>query len=432
MTAELAKVKIFLQLVYYFCNASYHSTISSLPKSFVDSPLLAQGWIPLRDLATFKKMKGLITQPADIAESIIYSSSELFELSVDGVYLRRKTEFVASKVFKEMFNISLLAGYAMEAVGFDQLVTVVEVEAYFSRFGEIQNVSKHIGISTWDERYNLSFFIEFKELDSMIKSLAATHMYEDSSIQVRAHRKPDVSAAMVVISQAGSTYPKGKIVEFKLVSDVIESVEQYSIQEQFEKYATVAMIDYVKGNATGYIEFKQSVALEAISVIFNNGGLHIQGEPIQLRALVEDEEQMYWMVKAEKQMIQGPNRISVLDLAHAAKFSKQAIQQQKITIRRKGKAKKIKGRTKTGTNRLTKYHSREIKDCDSKLTDTAKSTNIHIDETVLSALGVKHGKNGVGKTTKTLKFNKKFHNLKRHGTSDSNAMQNLLEGFDRI
>ncbi|KAH6579493.1 hypothetical protein BASA61_010245 [Batrachochytrium salamandrivorans] len=84
--SDTTKAAIFLQLVAYLDNANYNGTIANLPKSFADSPLLAQGWIPLRDLVSFKRMKDMHLTPASIAEAIVFIPSALFELSPDAAY----------------------------------------------------------------------------------------------------------------------------------------------------------------------------------------------------------------------------------------------------------------------------------------------------------------------------------------------------------
>ncbi|KAJ1336767.1 hypothetical protein BSLG_006870 [Batrachochytrium salamandrivorans] len=412
--SDTTKAAIFLQLVAYLDNANYNGTIANLPKSFADSPLLAQGWIPLRDLVSFKRMKDMHLTPASIAEAIVFIPSALFELSPDAAYLRRISEFDADKVTKELSNHSIMARYVVEAVGFAHDVSTAEVEVYFGRFGVIRNVSTTVGVSSCDQRYNTTFLVEFKELDSMVQTLAATHTYEDTVIQVHAK---DV----VALSTAKKSYPKGKVVEFRVAL--------------FEKFASVKSVEFVKGNMIGYVQFKKPVAEEAISVIMSMGGIRIDDEVIQLRALSGDEERLYWTVVQEKLRINGPRTSAGVDLEHAVKFAKQTMAAHKGRSK-KGKTKgKTTGRAKNSA--LTgRYHTSVVSSLNADAPNVSEGNGDMVDAisdtTLQSALGIKRGKSGVKKAGASVKPHRNNKVSKHRGTPGASSMKDLLEGFDRI
>ncbi|KAH6560492.1 hypothetical protein BASA50_008087 [Batrachochytrium salamandrivorans] len=433
--SDTTKAAIFLQLVAYLDNANYNGTIANLPKSFADSPLLAQGWIPLRDLVSFKRMKDMHLTPASIAEAIVFIPSALFELSPDAAYLRRISEFDADKVTKELSNHSIMARYVVEAVGFAHDVSTAEVEVYFGRFGVIRNVSTTVGVSSCDQRYNTTFLVEFKELDSMVQTLAATHTYEDTVIQVHAKSKSNVNTDVVALSTAKKSYPKGKVVEFRVVSDVAETLERPMIQALFEKFASVKSVEFVKGNMIGYVQFKKPVAEEAISVIMSMGGIRIDDEVIQLRALSGDEERLYWTVVQEKLRINGPRTSAGVDLEHAVKFAKQTMAAHKGRSK-KGKTKgKTTGRAKNSA--LTgRYHTSVVSSLNADAPNVSEGNGDMVDAisdtTLQSALGIKRGKSGVKKAGASVKPHRNNKVSKHRGTPGASSMKDLLEGFDRI
>ncbi|KAH9274402.1 hypothetical protein BASA83_003032 [Batrachochytrium salamandrivorans] len=403
--SDTTKAAIFLQLVAYLDNANYNGTIANLPKSFADSPLLAQGWIPLRDLVSFKRMKDMHLTPASIAEAIVFIPSALFELSPDAAYLRRISEFDADKVTKELSNHSIMARYVVEAVGFAHDVSTAEVEVYFGRFGVIRNVSTTVGVSSCDQRYNTTFLVEFKELDSMVQTLAATHTYEDTVIQVHAKSKSNVNTDVVALSTAKKSYPKGKVVEFRVVSDVAETLERPMIQALFEKFASVKSVEFVKGNMIGFVLFSG------------------------------DEERLYWTVVQEKLRINGPRTSAGVDLEHAVKFAKQTMAAHKGRSK-KGKTKgKTTGRAKNSA--LTgRYHTSVVSSLNADAPNVSEGNGDMVDAisdtTLQSALGIKRGKSGVKKAGASVKPHRNNKVSKHRGTPGASSMKDLLEGFDRI
>ncbi|KAJ1337090.1 hypothetical protein BSLG_006850 [Batrachochytrium salamandrivorans] len=415
--SDTTKAAIFLQLVAYLDNANYNGTIANLPKSFADSPLLAQGWIPLRDLVSFKRMKDMHLTPASIAEAIVFIPSALFELSPDAAYLRRISEFDADKVTKELSNHSIMARYVVEAVGFAHDVSTAEVEVYFGRFGVIRNVSTTVGVSSCDQRYNTTFLVEFKELDSMVQTLAATHTYEDTVIQVHAKSKSNVNTDVVALSTAKNLTQREKLLS------------------AFEKFASVKSVEFVKGNMIGYVQFKKPVAEEAISVIMSMGGIRIDDEVIQLRALSGDEERLYWTVVQEKLRINGPRTSAGVDLEHAVKFAKQTMAAHKGRSK-KGKTKgKTTGRAKNSA--LTgRYHTSVVSSLNADAPNVSEGNGDMVDAisdtTLQSALGIKRGKSGVKKAGASVKPHRNNKVSKHRGTPGASSMKDLLEGFDRI
>ncbi|KAJ1330145.1 hypothetical protein BSLG_009675 [Batrachochytrium salamandrivorans] len=316
-----------------------------------------------------------------------------------------------TKSLKSYQTTSIMARYVVEAVGSAHDVSTAEVEVYFGRFGVIRNVSTTVGVSSCDQRYNVDdLLVEFKELDSMVQTLAATHTYEDTVIQVHAK---DV----VALSTAKKSYPKEKLLSF--VSDVAETLERPMIQ----------------GNMIGYVQFKKPVAEEAISVIMSMGGIRIDDEVIQLRALSGDEERLYWTVVQEKLRINGPRTSAGVDLEHAVKFAKQTMAAHKGRSK-KGKTKgKTTGRAKNSA--LTgRYHTSVVSSLNADAPNVSEGNGDMVDAisdtTLQSALGIKRGKSGVKKAGASVKPHRNNKVSKHRGTPGASSMKDLLEGFDRI
>ncbi|KAL2916070.1 hypothetical protein HK105_204494 [Polyrhizophydium stewartii] len=320
MATPAAKTSVFLQLVKYFGSSDYKGTLANVPKSFFAAPLLAEGWIPLKDLAGFKKMQALVKSPAEIIEAIAYVPSGLFEVSPDSQYVRRTREFDAAAVCADLANYAMLAGFAVEAVGFDDGVSAIEVQSYFGRFGPIERVTA--AASSWDPRFSTAFSVEFGNLEGMVSALVADHVYEDCPIQVRATSKAD-GPAVPTITATTLAFPKNRILEFRLAAEN-DTLTKAAVQAAFEALAGVKTVEYTKGGMLGHVQFKKAVAREIVGVIGRSGGVRVHGELLAVRALEGDEERLYWTVATEKQKLLGPTKISEVDLMHAARFAKMA------------------------------------------------------------------------------------------------------------
>eukprot|EP00842_Homolaphlyctis_polyrhiza_P001457 jgi/Hompol1/2311/HPOL_001970-RA len=239
-----------------------------------------------------------------------------------------------------------MSQFAVEATGFQDSVSSGEVTAYFSRFGAVKTVQLLHGPK------GKCYMIEFDDFDSMVKVLAAEHVYEDCVVQARAKSKGNATS-MPTIKASATSYTPNTVVEFQLNSDT-ETLTGLAIRILFEKFAAVKNIEFVPGHTLGHVEFKAAVAKEIIGIIAHAGGIRIEDEAVALRHLEGEEERLYWAVAHERQKTR-PNPVKKLtgaELMKAAALAKEKADK----LGRKRHSKRITASKLQAKKATVRYH----------------------------------------------------------------------------
>ncbi|KAJ3257540.1 hypothetical protein HK103_004449 [Boothiomyces macroporosus] len=273
---------LFLLIIKYFSKENFKSLASSVPKTFDNSPLLHQGWIPISHICQINKVKKLISNENDLVSTLAKFNSKYFEMNQG--YIKRTAEYEADAVIKEFLDWNVLSSCALHCSGLS--CTTEELKEYFSKYGKVVNCA----------RTNDGYLIEFDSASAMEKALLVDHVYEDEPIHVR---------VQAIQNQVKSLLPlqnQNKILEFELHGDT-ETLTKQQLKDYLDRLAQVADLDYEPGKTRGTIKFKQSVAQEIIKVAQKQGELVVQDVSIKLLPVTAQQELLCWKVFEEKQKL---------------------------------------------------------------------------------------------------------------------------------
>jgi hypothetical protein len=267
--AKLDQTFIFVALVNYLGSKSYRGTLSNLKL-----PLQTE-WIPITLLTTFSKLSSFSVK--DVSQSIISFQSSLFELDLECLHIRRKTEFESEKVLKDLE--SHLSNYNITVYGFETSTTILEVVAYFNQ---------HISIKSCSKTEKGAFTLEIGLMDDVIKALSMDHLYEESHLLLKLSAKTSYELPNTKFKCATN-----RIIEFQITNPVDHLTASQKVREQFEKLGKVQSVIYESSSTFGFVKFRKSIAKEALASAFHIGGLFLNDEQMQLRCLTGSEEHIW-------------------------------------------------------------------------------------------------------------------------------------------
>ncbi|KAJ3320218.1 hypothetical protein HDV06_005462 [Boothiomyces sp. JEL0866] len=261
---------LFLLIIKYFSNENFKSLLAGVPKTFENSPLLQQGWIPIAHICQMNKVKKLLKSGNDLVSTLVKFNSKYFEMNQG--YLKRTMEYSADVVIKEFLDWNVLSSCVLHCSGLN--CTTEELKEYFTSYGKVINCT----------RTNDGYLIEFDSTGAMEKALLADHVYEDEPIHVR------VQAIQNEVKSLLPLQNQNKILEFELNGDT-ETLTKQQLKDYLDRLAQVADLDYEPGSNRGTLKFKQSVAQEIIKVAQKQGDLTVQDVAIYLSPVTEKQKQ---------------------------------------------------------------------------------------------------------------------------------------------
>ncbi|KAJ3005011.1 hypothetical protein HKX48_000918, partial [Thoreauomyces humboldtii] len=276
----IAQRAILDLLLIYFCNSHINGTVANVPKHLFSEQDWTQGWIPIATIASFKRLHALTREPLDIALTASQLAPSIFEVSPDGLKLRRRAPFEE----KEVALLSArddLQKTCIEASGFSASTTVAEASAFFAHRGALASVTTGGAEGT--------FLVEYQDPENMVLVLASLPdqlVHEDQPIRVKGRSKVGYentrgTAPRTLETHAGMpSRPRNRIVRFELASPAPTTAEGVEVKALMSKFASVHSVDLVAGERTGFVRLKASVAEQVVEVVKRQGGIVVNGDPV--------------------------------------------------------------------------------------------------------------------------------------------------------
>lgn len=298
--------------------------------------------------------------------SIIKKHASLyFEISSD--LFRRTQSYEWDQVKKDSLTRSLCSTLVVSASGFGSLATEEEVKIFLeSKCGKLKSLSRDSNeYGTWN--------MSFDSFDALLASMHLELEYQDSKIKLVCKRyiliinlsTNDKFTKLYkgVKTNSGLSFTPNRILEFRTeVEGTI--VDKSLLSKIFEQYALVVTIDYNSGNI-GYVRLKKPVADQVVDIINRNGGLYLNEDVLQVRALQGDEDRVYWEIYGSKQI---DSKVPILPIKRKGLKRHIGISshlRKDTSLKKKGAS--IKKNTKRKRNALSKVKIHDLLDSISKL-----------------------------------------------------------------
>ncbi|KAJ3292333.1 hypothetical protein HDU76_007177 [Blyttiomyces sp. JEL0837] len=354
----------FLEL--YFCDKEIKNL---LHKAKVSHPSAnwVHGWIPLQMICTFKSVKAAGIKAQDLINAIMRICPAAFELSPDGSSIRRLVSFdqrTAIEKLQAANNLGTKHSLVLEALGFVDGTTRVEVKSYFDQFGRVNNVTMSTDLSG-----EPLAIVEFEDASTMVRVLSTSHSHEDSPIKVQARTKTQrisndntstinqlrdlpqlasVNARVEAFKPKGQAkiqasavlgYPINRIIAFGPVDpEWMRLSRARTIRAAFEKLGSVSDVWIEEGTTLGHIRFKSSVAKEIAEMVSRQGGLEVDGEILPVVALEGERERLFHEVQREKERLNPTSKSdSVIALEASLRLKKAGAERNIRHIQRRRK-----------------------------------------------------------------------------------------------
>ncbi|KAJ3019239.1 UNVERIFIED_CONTAM: hypothetical protein HDU68_010751 [Siphonaria sp. JEL0065] len=317
------------------------------------------GWVPFSTIAGFKAVKAAKVSVEMLREVAAEVVKGAFEISADGLLLRRVVSFDQQSLTESLTAANSLTdsccifkGLTADAIQPDFIAFIKEKFGGISRF--------HFDRDQSDADLQICL-IQFQDASVMIKLLASNSSpatYEDSILSVEAGSFPSPTTSSTntlvfdfnhpsltsrdprqqAVKQIGHTpihasavlgYPVNRILRFGPVPDTTQSAGftassiQFLARTEFEKLAPVVECILKPGETYGFIRFKKSVAKEIAEMVMRHRGIELGvGEKVVVEALQGEAERFFHSVKAEKDKIAAVASDAVIAL-NASKVVKQ-------------------------------------------------------------------------------------------------------------
>ncbi|KAJ3037800.1 hypothetical protein HDV00_001301 [Rhizophlyctis rosea] len=341
-------------LILYFSNSELKGTVANIPKGLLTELDWAEGWLPATALLTFKRISSITSYSPYVIEVATTLAPNIFESSPCGTKLRRRTPYDLRDA-AIAFAKETIAQNVVEARGFAPEKSSAEVKNYFARFGTVKDVT------VMNNPAEKVYAVAFEDPQVMIKVLASSHKYEDSKIHVsgRSATSPETQSTTaprpLETRSKIHTFARNRVLRFKL-PDPDTPPSHQSLKTAFETLSPVTSIDLDRGASIGHVRFKRGVAKDVIPIAMRQGGLVINGEVLELTALTEEEDRLYWEVSQERER-QVPEAVK-----KAIQAATQKAQQRRHAQGRKAKGKK--GSARKGAETVINVHGKRALDGD--------------------------------------------------------------------
>lgn len=296
------------QVEFYFSDSNFRKD------AFLKAQAQAnpEGYVEIKVLLTFNKLKALTTDVAAVAESL--KDSDVVDVSADGLSFKRSAELPAND--DSGARTVYVKGYPVD----DETVTIDSVKEQFSAYGKVLLVRlRRIKLT---KGFKGSVFVEFDNEKTVGDVVAAA--YKDSEVQIgwkdekfvcvmpytewtkrkEAKRKPTKSnepssgkrsadgAVKVDETPVKVEFTSGLIFR---VSEIPTDATLYEIKDFFKAIAEIKFVDYEGGNDTAHVRCADLAAAARVQEALKNGASLRETTGKLASVLLEgEEEQTYW------------------------------------------------------------------------------------------------------------------------------------------
>uniref|UniRef100_G3ML08 HTH La-type RNA-binding domain-containing protein n=1 Tax=Amblyomma maculatum TaxID=34609 RepID=G3ML08_AMBMU len=298
--------KIIKQVEYYFGDFN-------LPRDkFLQGKVKEDdGWVTIETLLTFNRLKSLTTEENVVAEALKKSTNQLLEVSSDGKKIRRSPAKPLPDGDKERQKLDELTVYAK---GFPPTTTIDELLEFFGQFGQCINVFmrrfpgnrkfKGSVFATFATKAEAEAFIakeglKFNELE-LKRSMKVDYVArKKEERQARLEEKAKKKAANQGSGADASEEAEAEDVVLGCllrVTGLGDKTTRETLKQAVEPYATLAFVDYSRGNPDAILRFVEEGSAQAVlaKLEAQGEGLKVDGCDVTATAVEGDEELEYW------------------------------------------------------------------------------------------------------------------------------------------
>lgn len=304
MATESADAAIRKQVEFYFGDSNYRR--DSFLRAAAEND--ADGFVPIKTLLTFNKLKKLTEDASAVATAV--ESSEEVELSEDKLSIRRKTPLPEEDLSKQ--RTVYVKGFDPE----DDTATIDNIQEFFSRYGRVLYVRQRKDPET--KQFKGSCFVEFEDREKAEACVndAGNITWKDKPFDCVMHladwlknrhekrkankRKSATEKKEEESKQREWQYENGLIVKFEGVPD---TTTREDLQEKFNTYGVVKYVEFATGQTEGYLRFSEPAGAKAAADAIQAGDLKVKEDhttPITGSLLEGDAEKEYWQKIKEK------------------------------------------------------------------------------------------------------------------------------------
>jgi hypothetical protein len=172
----MSEAAIRKQVEFYFSDSSYRKDV--FLKTVADGD--PEGWVPITVLLTFNKLKSITTNPEEVANALVASSSVV--VSEDKNRIRRTVPLPENDTSQA--RTLYVKGYPVE----DPDVSIESIAESFSTYGNINLV--RIRKDHVTRAFKGSVFIEFDNEDSVKTACQAAYKDGSTDCQLSYKEKP--------------------------------------------------------------------------------------------------------------------------------------------------------------------------------------------------------------------------------------------------
>lgn len=310
--AEVDRAAVKRQIEFYFSDSNFRKDAFLRAQAEADP----NGFVPIKVLLTFNKLKALTTDADLIAE--IMADSEVVDVSADKQSIKRSAELPAND--DSALRTLYVKGYPTEDAG----VTIEAVSAQFSTYGKVLMV--RLRREKGSKAFKGSCFVEFDSEKAVADAVAAANA--DGAVQI-GYKDAKFDCVMAYTEWAKRKEAKRKnsgkagdagasAGSHKRNSDALKTEEAptkteftaglifhvrelptdantYEIKEYFKKIADVKFVDYNAGTSEAFVRVADSAASTRVAEALKNGiSLRETTAKMTYSVLEGDAEQAYW------------------------------------------------------------------------------------------------------------------------------------------
>jgi len=304
MDPEIRAKKIKRQIEYYFGDFNLPSD-----KFLREEVKKKDGWIPLETMVKFKRLAVLTTDPEVIENSL--KDSEIIQISEDKTEIRRNPEKPLPEENearrKEVLARSVyVKGFPSEDFTIDNALD------YFEEFGPTDDVV----LRFWQDKATKTFkfkgsvFVKFPTRDAAAAFLAREEvkygkeelirMWQEDYIEKKRNERLEQKmlkrkrpeSQMKEEKEDEKGLPKGATLH---MTNIPDGLAREVVKERLEQMgASVAFIDYNKGDAEGWIRLYEAGSAANVMKDCENGVLKLKDDQeVTLKPLEGEEEDKF-------------------------------------------------------------------------------------------------------------------------------------------
>jgi len=267
-TSDSLNDKIVKQIEYYFGDVNL-----SRDNFMKDQLGKEDGWIEIKTLLTFNRLKSLTENELEVADAVRNSNTELVEVSEDNSKIRRTTPLpVYDDEYKQMYKRR-----TVHLKGFPKDATLDQITEYCVQFGPVDGVQMR---RFKDKNFKGCIFVIYKTVEDANKCVESTEKFQEEHELLRENKenyfkrkaaykvKKDKKLANLKNGEAGEPEEAKEGEEVKEVKfepgcilrmhGVKESTNYFEIKKAFNQHGKVEYVEIYTDKSEAMVRFASS------------------------------------------------------------------------------------------------------------------------------------------------------------------------------